>query len=233
MEELIMHLFDLFGTMIFAITGAVMGVRCKLDFLGVVVFACTVGVGGGMLRDMLLGATPVAAYTNEVYLIICICTGVIMFFISPKVVGRWRIIMFCDAIGLGVFTALGVAKGAMYGVGPVGQILSGVLGAVGGGVIRDVLARRVPAVLTSDFYATASLIGGVVYVLLEQTSVSFFVRFFVCLAIVITLRVLAIKFNMSLPKAGHWHDPSHVPTKGQGPMPERKKPAEGEQTDEV
>lgn len=217
-----MHLFDLFGTMIFAITGAVMGVRCKFDFLGVVVFACTVGVGGGMLRDVLLGATPVAAYTNEVYLIICICTGVVMFFIAPKVIGRWRIIMFCDAIGLGVFTALGAAKGAQYGVGPVGQILSGVLSAVGGGVIRDVLARRVPAVLTSDFYATASLIGGLIYVLMEQTPISFFVRFFVCLITVTTLRVLAIQFNVSLPKAGHWQDPSQVPTKGQDPMPPRE-----------
>ncbi len=216
-----MHLFDLFGTMIFAITGAVMGVRCKLDFFGVIVFACTVGVGGGMLRDMLLGATPVAAYTNEIYLVICICTGVVMFFLAPKVVGRWRIIMFCDAIGLGVFTALGVAKGALYGVGAVGQILSGVLGAVGGGVIRDVLARKIPAVLTSDFYATASVIGGIIYVLLERTDVSFFIRFFVCVVVVITLRVIAIKFNVSLPKAGHWRDPSLVPTRGQSPMPHR------------
>ncbi len=228
-----MYLFDLFGTMIFAITGAVMGVRCKFDFLGVIVFACTVGVGGGMLRDMLLGATPVAAYTNEVYLIICICTGVIMFFISPKVVGRWRIIMFCDAIGLGVFTALGVAKGAMYGVGPVGQILSGVLSAVGGGVIRDIMARRIPAVLTSDFYATASLIGGLIYVLLELTPVSFFVRFFICLGTVITLRLLAIKFNMSLPKARHWQDPSKVPTRGQAPMPPRIDPMKDVLDDEV
>ncbi len=214
-----MHLFDLFGTMVFAITGAVMAVRLRLDFLGVIVFACTVGVGGGMLRDMLLGATPVAAYTNETYIILCIITGIVMFFISPKVVGRWRIIMFCDAIGLGVFTALGVAKGAMYGVGPVGQILSGVLGAVGGGVIRDVLARRVPAVLTSDFYATASLVGGVVYILLELTSMSFFLRFIICLLTVTSLRIIAIIFHVSLPKAGSWKDPSKVPTGGQAPMP--------------
>ena len=103
LEQLIFY-FDLTGTVIFAITGAVSAVKLRLDLLGVVVFGCTVGVGGGMLRDAIIGATPVAALQNEVYLIACIVTGVLIFFISPLLAHHREIIMFCDAFGLPVVT---------------------------------------------------------------------------------------------------------------------------------
>lgn len=197
----IMYGFDLFGTMIFAITGAVKGVRCKLDILGVVVFACTVGCGGGMLRDMLLGATPVAAFSDNAYIIICVLAGLAVFFLAPKFVGRWRFIMVCDAIGLGVFTSLGMAKGALYGIGPVGQILCGVFSSVGGGVIRDVMSKSVPTVLTSDFYATASLAGGLVYLLLENLGVPLFWEFLITSLLVVTIRIIAMQHQFHLPVA--------------------------------
>jgi len=196
-----MYFFDLFGTMIFAITGAVKGVRCKLDILGVVVFACTVGCGGGMLRDMLLGATPVAVFSDSWYIVICALTGLAVFFLAPKFVGRWRTIMMCDAVGLGVFTALGMAKGSLYGIGPVGQLLCGVFSAVGGGVIRDVMSKSVPTVLTSDFYATASLIGGLVYLLLEWVGAPLIAEFFVTSVVVVVIRVIAMDHQFHLPVA--------------------------------
>ena len=199
-----MYAFDIFGTCIFAITGAVRGVRHKLDFLGVVVFACTVGVGGGVFRDLLLGATPVAAYEHESYLIVCIVTGIAVFFLAPQVVGRWRIVAIGDAIGLGVFTALGASKGLLYGAGPVGIVLSGVFSAVVGGVVRDVMVREVPAVLTTDFYATASLIGGVLYLGLSETSLPFLLQVLVCASAVTTIRLLAMKFRIHLPVAKSW-----------------------------
>ena len=201
MENTIIYAFDLFGTLIFAITGAVKGVRCKLDILGVVVFACTVGCGGGMLRDMLIGATPVAALSNSSYILICIGTGLSVFFLAPKFVGRWRVILFADALGLGVFTAIGVAKGAQYGLGPVGQLLCGVFTAVGGGVVRDVMSRSIPSVLTSDFYATASLLGGMVYLLLERTPLGFLENFLITTCVVLVIRIIAIKYKFHLPIA--------------------------------
>ncbi|HOE85103.1 MAG TPA: trimeric intracellular cation channel family protein [Sphaerochaeta sp.] len=197
----LIYLFDLFGTCIFAITGAVKGVRCRLDILGVVVFAATVGTGGGMLRDMLIGATPVAAFTNSWYIIICVVTGLVVFFTAPKFVGRWRVILYADSLGLGVFTAIGVAKGALYGIGAVGQLLCGVFSAVGGGVVRDVLSRSVPTVLTGDFYATASLIGGVVYLLLNLTPLNTLAKFLIVTFLVFFIRVVAIKYNFQLPVA--------------------------------
>jgi len=199
-----MYIFDLLGTCVFAITGAVRGVRHKLDFLGVVVFACTVGVGGGVFRDILLGATPVAAYEHESYLIVCIVTGILVFFLAPQIVGRWHLVAIGDALGLGIFTALGAAKGLMYGAGPIGIVLSGVFSAVVGGVLRDVMVRVVPAVLTSDFYATASLIGGLLYVLLSKTTLPFPVQITITAITVTTIRLLAMRFKIHLPVARYW-----------------------------
>lgn len=202
MQENLIYFFDLFGTCIFAITGAVKGVRQRLDFLGVIVFAITVGCAGGMIRDCLLGLAPVSAFTDSNYIKVCIVTGIIIFFIAPKVVGRWRIILFCDAIGLGVFTALGAEKAMQAGIGATGQIMAGVIGAVGGGVLRDVFSREIPSVLISDFYATASISGAVLFVLLEKfTPLPYSYRFFFSAMIVIILRVIAIRYGLRLPVA--------------------------------
>lgn len=200
-EHTIIYAFDLFGTFIFAITGAVKGVRCKLDFLGVIVFGCTVGCGGGMFRDMLIGSTPVAALVNGSYISLCVVTGMAVFFLAPKFVGKWRVILFSDAIGLGVFTAMGVAKASLFGIGPVGQLLCGVITAVGGGVVRDIMSRSVPTVLTSDFYATASLIGGGVYLLMEKLGLPMLMMFLTTTLVVFVIRVIAIRFNFQLPVA--------------------------------
>ncbi len=202
MQMDLIYFFDLFGTIIFAITGAVKGVRQRLDFLGVIVFSITGGCAGGMIRDCLIGSLPAMALVDSNYLIVCIITGVVVFFIAPKVVGRWRIILFCDAIGLGVFTAIGAEKAMTLGIGPVGQVLAGVIGAVGGGVLRDVFSKEVPSVLKSDFYATASIIGAVLYVLLEAfTGVSYGLRFLLTASTTILLRMLAIQYKFHLPVA--------------------------------
>jgi uncharacterized membrane protein YeiH len=204
MDSTLLFAFDIFGTIVFAITGAVRGVRHRLDFLGVIVLACTVGVGGGIFRDLLLGATPVAAYEHESYLLVSIAIGAVVFFLAPQVVGRWRLVALGDAIGLGVFTALGAAKGMLYGVGPIGIILSGVFSAVAGGVIRDVMVREIPVVLTSDFYATASLIGGGVFLILSGTSLPFALIITLTACTVTAIRLLAMKFKIHLPIAKSW-----------------------------
>ena len=198
----IIFAFDIAGTIIFAITGAVSGVRLRLDLLGVVVFACTVGVGGGILRDTIIGAAPVAALQNETYLICCIAAGLAVFFCAKYIENHQRIILICDAIGLGVFTAIGAAKGDLYGLGTVGMILCGVLSAVGGGILRDVMSRKIPDVLTSDFYATASLIGGLAYCFLRTRVKDTFLLFCTVTLLVIGIRCIAAFFRIRLPVAG-------------------------------
>ena len=201
MFETLIFYFDLLGTVIFAVTGAVSAVKLRLDMLGVVVFGCTVGVGGGILRDAIIGDTPVAALQNEVYLIACIAVSLLIFFISPLLLHHQEIITVCDAFGLGVFTAIGAAKGGQFDLGPVGIMLCGTLSAVGGGILRDVMSRKIPVVLTSDFYATASLIGGGTYILLNNTPLPVPARFCITALTVVLIRLLAVHFHIRLPKA--------------------------------
>lgn len=207
MEECITYGFDLFGTFIFALTGAVRGVKHRLDLLGVIVLSCTVGVGGGIVRDCIIGATPVAALTNETYLIVCIFTGIAVFTRADWAMKNTHIITFCDAIGLGVFTALGAAKGIRCHLTPIGVVLSGVSTAVGGGVIRDIMVGTVPVVLKSDFYATASLIGGFLYYALStRSSLPFFLTFLIVSFAVTGIRLLAFHYHIELPVAADQYE---------------------------
>ena len=200
MADGIIYLFDIFGTAIFAITGAVKGVRNRLDFLGVIVFAITVGCGGGMLRDVLLDL-PVAVFTDEAYVIVCIIAGVAIFLLSPKIVGQWGAIQYCDALGLGVFTAIGCVKAASLGLGPVAVIASVVFGAVGGGVLRDVFCREIPMVFTSDFYASASILGGVLFLILGSAGIQGNVLLYSTAIFTTISRILGYRFRWKLPVA--------------------------------
>ena len=203
MQATVMLVLDLFGTAIFALTGAVVGVRRKFDIFGVTVLGCCVGVGGGMIRDSIIGATPVAALGNEWYLIICVTVALVTY-ASAKYWFHWRgIIQIADALGLGVFTAIGAIKGDAYGLGVVGIMLCGVLTAIGGGMIRDVLSGTIPVVLRSDFYATASLLGGGLYCVISLFDPPLFLSFVIVGAFVTGLRLLAIRLHIQLPTAGY------------------------------
>jgi len=200
--EQLIHIFDLFGTAVFAVTGALCGVRNKLDLLGVVVFGCTVGVGGGILRDCIIGDVPVAALRDMSYLVICILSALCVFFLARFLRNLTRIIAFCDAIGLGVFTAIGAAKGAAFELNTIGIILCGVLTSVGGGILRDVMSKSIPVVLTSDFYATASLLGGGVFCLLVNFTDLPACPVFFCVSIFVTsIRLAAMHYKLHLPVA--------------------------------
>ena len=153
-----------------------------------------------MVRDCIIGATPVAALVNEIYLLICIASGFIVFFCYRKISQTQNIIRYADAIGLGVFTAIGAAKAVEYNLDFTGIVLSGVLTAIGGGVIRDIMVCSIPTVLKSDFYATAALIGGILYYLLMKAGVPFFALFIIVLFVVTGLRILAIQYKLRLPK---------------------------------
>lgn len=212
-QDQIIFGLDLFGTAIFAITGALRGFRHHLDFLGVCVLACAVGVGGGIMRDATIGATPVAAFEDGFYLVICIIMAVGSFYIAPRLSVRWNLIPILDAVGLGVFTAIGCEKAALYGCGKAATALCGVLTAVGGGVIRDVLVMRIPTVLRSDFYATASLLGGIVFILLWKWApdITYLGRFWIISVLVLFVRLLAMRFKFhlpashSVPDSKRWH----------------------------
>ena len=153
MEENLIHIADLAGTVIFAITGAIKGISRKLDLLGIIVLSCTVGIGGGIFRDCVTGALPAAALRDEIYLFLCILTALAVFIFSGRISRLHApLIVYLDAAGLGVFTALGCAKALSFGLPPVTVLLAGVITACGGGVVRDIFVCTIPAVLKSDFY---------------------------------------------------------------------------------
>ena len=191
---------DLIGTFVFALSGALKAVRHQLDWLGVVVLATLTGVGGGMVRDVLLGDTPPGVFQDERFFVACLAGAAVVIVAAPHVAARWNLVMVADAVGLGLFAALGAAKGAAHGLGPIGIVLCGALTAVGGGVVRDVLVGERPAVLHKGFYATAAVVGAAVLVLLDAAGAALGLQLAAAAAACSALRFVALVRNLRLPR---------------------------------
>lgn len=191
---------DLVGTLAFAVSGAFRAIKYELDILGVIVLATATGVGGGIVRDVLLGTLPPNALQNELYLLLCLAGALSVFIAAPKIAVRWDFVMLADAVGLGVFTAIGAAQAELGGAGVFTVMIMAALTACGGGVIRDMLVREIPAVLTSDFYATAALIGGGCFVLLRSAGWDADARLASAIVVTLALRLVAMRYGISLPK---------------------------------
>lgn len=214
---------DIFGTLVFAISGAFRAVKYELDFFGVMVLSIATGVGGGIIRDVILGQTPPTVFQHEEYFLVCITAGIMVFLWAPKIAKGWDYVMIADAIGLGVFAAIGAAIAKNHEVGSLGIVMMAVMTATGGGVIRDVLVREVPVILHSDFYASTVLIGAAWFVLLNKLSVHENYVLYSTVALVIALRFLAMKYRLSLPKVKKLpQSPSHI-------SKERKFPSQNNQ----
>lgn len=194
------YILDIFGTLVFAVSGAFRAVKYELDLLGVMVLAVSTGVGGGIIRDLLLGDMPPAAFRDETYFVACLAGGLLVFLAARSIAARWDCVMAADALGLSVFAAIGAAKGAACGLGMVGIIMMAAITAIGGGVIRDVLVREIPAVLKVDFYATAAIIGGVCFIVAGSMGCSEHVQLLCCAVATFGLRLAAMKYGFSLPK---------------------------------
>jgi len=150
---------ELTGIFVFAVTGALVAVRKHLDIFGVLVLAGTTGLGGGFLRDVLIGATPPAALADWRYLLVPIAAGVFTFFFHPTLGRMEQSVNVLDAAGLGLFCITGAVKSLTYGLGPIPAVLMGMVTAIGGGMVRDLLAGRVPVVFSAELYATPAVAG--------------------------------------------------------------------------
>lgn len=163
-SDSLLVVLDLVGIVVFAISGALTGVEKRLDLFGVIFLANATAIGGGFIRDALLGAFPVAALDDWRYLVVPTVTGLIVFYIHPAIAKLSRILLVVDAAGLGLFAVAGTHKALDYGIGPVGACGIGTITAIGGGIIRDVVVREIPTVLHKEIYATAALLGAVLFV---------------------------------------------------------------------
>ena len=150
---------DLLGTFVFAISGAALGVRSRLDIFGVSVLAFVAGTAGGLTRDLLIGAVPPAAISDWRYAVTSVIAGIATFLWYGGIERRMRAMLVFDAAGLGLFAVSGTQKALAYSIDPLIAALLGMLTGIGGGMMRDLLVREIPVVLRSDLYAVAALAG--------------------------------------------------------------------------
>jgi uncharacterized membrane protein YeiH len=204
MSQFLLPLLDLGGTFVFAISGGAAAVKHRLDIFGVMVLSFAAGNAGGIARDLLIGAVPPAAVANWVYLGVSVLAGLITFLWSSVVDRLNNPVLWFDAVGLAFFAVSGTQKALTHGLEPAMAALLGMLTGIGGGMLRDVLANEIPAVLRADLYALAALAGAAVvaggHVLQMQPTATTIAGAVLCFA----LRFVAIQYHWHLPKAkGH------------------------------
>ncbi|WP_318507324.1 TRIC cation channel family protein [Photobacterium leiognathi] len=197
---MLIYILDMFGTAIFAASGVLMAGRLRMDPFGVIVLASVTAIGGGTIRDMALGATPVfwITDTNYLWVIFITCIFTMLATQRPKRM-PWYFLPVADAIGLAVFVAIGVEKALRYGALPMVAVIMGVITGCGGGVIRDVLGREIPMVLRMEVYATACIIGGIVHTVGLSLGILPSVAAVMGIITTLTIRLAAIRWNLSLP----------------------------------
>ena len=196
----LIYTLDILGTFAFAISGALVASDKNFDLFGVLIIAFVTAVGGGMLRDVLINAHPInwIGDLNYVWTILAAVITTILF--KSKILPLSKTLFLSDTIGLGVFTLLGLQKGLAYNLHPIIALIMGMISAVFGGVLRDILTNKVPLIFEKEIYASACLVGGVLYLSLDYFEVNQNVSFVFAATIIFTIRLVAVKFHLQLPK---------------------------------
>ncbi len=190
------------GIFVFAITGALKAREKHLDLLGAGVIAFITAFGGGTIRDLLLGIKPVSWLNNYSLLLLVIAAIIIVFLFNENFRKKFRkTMLISDAIGLGLFTAVGLGIGLDYGLHPIYAVTMGVITATFGGLLADILLNEVPSILVKgELYASCSLFGGIVYVILDTLQCNATICLWACTVAVFVLRIVSIKKKITLPE---------------------------------
>jgi uncharacterized membrane protein YeiH len=199
MLDSIAQFLDWFGLCVFALTGALVASRKRMDIVGFALLGSVTGIGGGTVRDVLMGALPVFWVQKPIYLLACVLVASAAFFVAHLVQSRQRLLIWADAVGLALFSVTGADIAQNQGAGAAVAIAMGVATATFGGIIRDILSGESPVILRREIYVTAALLGASVFVtlqLLGQPKNMCLVAGFVA---ALLLRAAALKLNLSLP----------------------------------
>jgi uncharacterized membrane protein YeiH len=199
--EKLLFLFDLAGTFVFALSGALAGVKRKLDLFGVLVLSFAAANSGGIARDVLIGTIPPGAISDWRYLGISLAAGLLTFYFSAIIIRLWNPVLLFDAAGLALFAVSGAQKALNHGLDPVMATSLGMLTGIGGGMMRDLLLTEIPAVLRSELYAVAALAGAAVVVGGHLLRLPITPVAIAGAALCFGLRVLAMRYNWQLPVA--------------------------------
>ena len=193
------QLLDIIGTMAFAMSGALTAMNKKMDPFGVFIIAFVTAVGGGTLRDVMIGRTPVGWMLDLKYAYV-ITIGFALAIIFRKKFDKLRTSLFLfDTIGLGVFTLIGLEKGINIGLHPIICIALGTMTACFGGVIRDILCTEIPVIFRREIYATICILGGTVFFLLRELNLDTDLLYLTTSLVIISVRLMAVKFKWYLP----------------------------------
>ncbi len=198
----LLYALDLLGTAAFAASGALAGIRRGMDIFGVVLLGLVTATGGGTLRDLFLGDVPPFIFKDETYLYLSIAVSLLVFIFHQRLDTLLHPLPYLDAVGLGTFVVIGTGKAIEFKLGFFGAVMMGVMTATAGGMVRDLLSARVPMVLQKEVYASACLFGGaLMYLLHRNTTLPHTWTLLLSASAVIVLRLLAIRYNWSLPRA--------------------------------
>lgn len=211
LSELLFTASDLIGVAAFALSGAMTALKYRLDLFGVIVLGVTTALGGGMIRDLLIGCIPPMMFQDFRYVLIAVVTSAAIFLVARFSGKHYHaqearieaLTNIFDAIGLGAFTVVGMQAGISMGYGSNGFLLVflSLLTGIGGGILRDLFVQRMPGVLHKHVYATAVLIGAAAYLVLYRLNVSDLISTPVTILLVFAIRMLATRFHWNLPHA--------------------------------
>ncbi len=197
----VQYIFELFGTVVFAISGALAGdERQKHDWFGITFIAFITAIGGGTIRDLFLDSYPLVWF-NDMNIVYAVFVGILLTGLFYKTFSKWRrTLLLFDTIGIALFTIVGLEKAQSFGANNFISIVMGMFTAVLGGVIRDTLINKTPTIFMADIYATACIIGGALYLVLDSFDLDRNLNFVISGAAIASIRLLSVKYNLSLPK---------------------------------
>lgn len=198
----LIYVFDLFGTMAFAVTGAFKAIEHKSDIVGIIILSIITGVAGGTIRDVIIGRFPPNSISDPTYVGISVASGIALFFLYPHLQKHWNLFLKFDAIGLGVFSITGATFAYhVFGLNFLAIAFAGILTAVGGGILRDVFVNEVPFIFVKELYVTASFVGVIVFYGLLVGDVPLFAATVIGIIVTTATRLVAMKYNWNLPRA--------------------------------
>jgi uncharacterized membrane protein YeiH len=193
-------ILDWSGVIVFAISGALVAARKQMDIVGFVLLGTVTGIGGGTLRDVLLGARPIFWIDAPAYLVACLLVAGFVFFTAHIPQSRYKLLLWFDAVGLGIFAVVGAERALLMGAGPTVAIAMGVITATFGGILRDLLGAESPVVLSREIYVTAALAGATTFVAVSAVGLHREIAVLLGLLVGFGLRGAAIQRGWSLPR---------------------------------
>jgi uncharacterized membrane protein YeiH len=199
MELTFFNILDILGTVAFAISGALAAMDRRLDIFGIFIIGFVTAIGGGTLRDTLMGNTPVSWMENTIYVYLIGGITVLTIIFRNKINYLKRSLFLFDTIGLGIFTITGVEIGIRNDLDPIISVAIGAMTGTFGGVIRDILCNEIPVIFHKEIYATASIFGGFVFVVMHSLGVNQDIIYLSTSLIVISIRLVVVKYKISLP----------------------------------